>query len=376
MLSAGKFHKDSLVTTTEGKSLISMYLAANACKLDIQREIIFDVDSELELHGCSCSSEDLSCHCKKFATPIRFLFGENGFRGSELLQQIKQRKGEAEMSQVDWLFDHNQLKPGEAFASIVRSGDIDAVIIHLYVISKKWPRKADGKFENGVFVILQKPFKKLDIFNITSILEKVENKYDNNEIGKTVALTLCLGGNDFIPKFYGISHNAILKCIFTDDRFRTSLFIPDETGETSDMINLNTLLDIMKALYCPKNKDHRNLSYEDVRQLTIMKRSVIAKDVMSSDAMNSQYRNPQQWLPPDSAIQAFAQLVDLQIEYLDTVGNPEACLPNFVSKSVLRKSSTGEIEYDFGTESYMPSLEVLISPVTSTPVKGKKTCCY
>lgn len=67
------------------------------------------------------------------------------------------------------------------------------------------------------------------------------------------------------------------------------------------------------------------------------------------------------------------------MEYLDTVGNPEAPLPDFLAKNVLKTSSTGEVEYDLRPESFMSTPEIFVAevdanaqPVTSTPVKAKK----
>ena len=59
----------------------------------------------------------------------------------ELLESVKQRKGEAEMAVVDWLIEcQGQLDPGQAAVSIVSSGDIDAVYIHLHTINRLWNR--------------------------------------------------------------------------------------------------------------------------------------------------------------------------------------------------------------------------------------------
>ena len=50
VLSDVKFDKPSLVSTAEGKSIASTYLAKNIEALDIKENIIIDIDSELLLH--------------------------------------------------------------------------------------------------------------------------------------------------------------------------------------------------------------------------------------------------------------------------------------------------------------------------------------
>ena len=55
-------------------------------------------------------------------------------------------------------------------------------------------------------------------------------------------------------------------------------------------------------------------------------------------------------MPPKSALERVAQLVDLQVQYLQTAGNASAALPDFLGCECLHKSSSGEVEYNFGTE--------------------------
>ena len=74
----------------------------------------------------------------------------------ELLQMVKQRKGEAKMAVVDWLIGYqDQLKPGQAAVSVVSSGDIDVIYIHLFAVSRLWKRDEKHRFVNPVYVILQ-----------------------------------------------------------------------------------------------------------------------------------------------------------------------------------------------------------------------------
>jgi hypothetical protein len=67
----------------------------------------------------------------------------------ELLKEIKQRKGEAEMAQVDWLPTmQDDLEDNEAIVAVVTSADRDSIAIHLFSISFYWARKENGKFKN------------------------------------------------------------------------------------------------------------------------------------------------------------------------------------------------------------------------------------
>ena len=68
------------------------------------------------------------------------------------------------------------LSPGDVCASIVSSGDIDAVLLRLFAISHQWPRNEGEFFKNPVHVILKKPNHLYDIYNITTILELLEHK--------------------------------------------------------------------------------------------------------------------------------------------------------------------------------------------------------
>ena len=70
------------------------------------------------------------------------------------------------MAQVDWL------EPHESVVSVVTTGDIDSLDIHLFALSIHWPRNPDDLFKNKVFIQLQKP--KQDLYNITGITERLE----------------------------------------------------------------------------------------------------------------------------------------------------------------------------------------------------------
>ena len=87
------------------------------------------------------------------------------------------------------------------------SVDIDSLVIHLFCLAFHWPRNADGNFENAVYVLLQK--QKSEIYNTTGILERLEMQFGRNCL-PNIAISLCIGGNDFLPKFHGYSHEKWL----------------------------------------------------------------------------------------------------------------------------------------------------------------------
>ena len=112
------------------------------------------IDSELTQEHCECLQP---CSCTLAAIPASKQFYEGGGT-AEIVHHadIRQKKGEAEMSQVDWLVQNaNKLHPGEA-VSIVTSGDIDALYIQLFALSLHWPRNENGIFHSPVYVVLQK----------------------------------------------------------------------------------------------------------------------------------------------------------------------------------------------------------------------------
>ena len=150
------------------------------------------MDSELLRRGCSCSQStgDPECKCQHYSVPVEYTFStDRHVPLSKSLEEIHKRKGEGEMSQVDWLINSSkEIEDGDFVLSYVTSGDIDAVYIHLYAVSKLWPRDTAGKFMNQVFVVLSKPEHKLDIYNITGMLEVLEMYYQDSTVGMKMAM--------------------------------------------------------------------------------------------------------------------------------------------------------------------------------------------
>ncbi len=270
MISDKAFNKEAVVTTAEGKCLISKYLAANMKKVNIRKDIIIDVDSELNIEGCTCVAQQGICECPKHAVPLRCSFTTaGGFEHAVPLNDMKQRKGEAELAQVDWLLDAaNSLAPGEAAISVVTSGDIDAIPIHLFVLSLRWPRNTDGSFIFPVYVLLQKPNKKQDLYNITGMVEILEKSFQEKYIAVKIAVGLCMGGNDFVPKFYGKSHDKILSLLLMNDTFKQGLISVDPPT-----VGLNTpvYVEFVKALYCAPKMDAQSVPFDQVRKMSMKK---------------------------------------------------------------------------------------------------------
>lgn len=371
MINKTKFDKAALVSTTEGKFVISTYLAENVESLTINENISIIIDSELHLGGCSCRIPGIDCNCNVYAKPITCEFSKvDGLESVTINDSIQQRKGEAEMSQVDWLFECLPfLQPGESVASLVTSGDIDAVPIHLFAIERSWPKNEAGRYNHTVYVILQKPGKHVDIYNITSMLELLHMVYNDQQIGQKVALTLCMGGNDFLPKFYQISHDKMLKLVMSNEYFLNNLFNFNDQNVT---LNQDIYVGLVKSLYCPKALAKKQcattLEYEVVRNASIhMKKGNVV-----------QTRDPQLWMPPESALHCVGKLINLQAQYMLTAGISQAPLPDFLASGCLKRTISGDIEYDFGSEAHVEQVD-MPAPANAgkrraahTPQKGRR----
>ena len=215
-----------------------------------------------------------------------------------------QTKGAAEMAQLDWLVSaRDDLTEGEAVASIVTSGDIDAIYVHMFVLSKVWPRYSNRTFKNSAFVILQKKNTLIDIYDVTKMPEVLERSFTDPDIGMKLAIAICMGGNDFIPTCHHISHDTILK-LFLKGQYRHSLFhFPD--GKMR--INQQCFIDFYMTLYCPKRYNPSNYSFEEVRAMTIAKTA----DERQQSGFRTKY--PSLWLPPKSALHQLSDLLQLQV---------------------------------------------------------------
>ena len=346
MLSLESYSKSALTRTKEGKILSSRFLGEHVHELQIEKDLILDIDSEYLISAglCKSSQSHQENPCKQYTTPVRAIFSkESGFVSSSQLTSIRQRKGEAELAQADWLpYIAQELEEDESVICYVTSGDIDTLPIHMLAVALYWPRFPNQTFKNDVYLILKKPGKhtKPDIYVVTKIVERLEQLYRCKDISVIVSISLCIGGNDFLPKFYGISHTdwmeAILNEPVTSNLYR--ILRHSVTNKIIDIeLNEDVYLSIVKKLYCPRGLNVDSLSIEDVRQISI---KYPGKSI----------RNPQQWMPPVTALKKVICLVNSHIKYLLTVCKPESDLPDFLSNGGIRQSNEGVIVYDLGPD--------------------------
>jgi hypothetical protein len=223
----------------------------------------------------------------------------------------------------------------------------------MFAISYLWPRHENSKFKNKVYVLLQKPGRKNDIYNITAILELLEATIPHPHIGLQVALVHCLGGNDYLPKFYGMSHVKVLSTFLKHPEFLTSLF-PVASPVTNTRLHIPTYINFIKCLYCPKKFDAMKLKFDEVCQVTIQ---------LQNAKKGQKTRNPQSWMPPASVLQQLGKLVNCQVKYLFTAGDPVSPLPDFLTEGCLKKTEKGNIEYDLGPDSYIGDIEDMLVPL-------------
>ena len=139
ILTDEKLMKCAVIITELGKRLISNYLARKVYKLNLKHNLVLGIDSNLIIKTAPCSECDEPCSCPviTYTVPVRAVFKkETGFVHQSVLHDIKQRKGETEMVQVDWLMEFaKDMKEKEAVVSIVSSADIDSLVIHLFCLA-------------------------------------------------------------------------------------------------------------------------------------------------------------------------------------------------------------------------------------------------
>ena len=282
---------------------------------------------------------------------------------TKLLVEIHQKKGEAEMAQVDWVEDlHTTLKnPSKSIVSVVSSGDIDAVVIHLYMLTYTWT-----ECPNPVYVLLQKPGQLIDVYNITAILSLLKNRYNDPLIGAKVAITLCIGGNDFIPKLYRQSHEKYLKLMLADE-FRNSLFV-DDNGRLK--LDPQRFVEYIKVLYYGRGKDPNKVTYENVRSAS-MEANKRKKVDLFQEMFGVMVRDLRMWMPPKSAVLRLADLINLQVEYLNLAGHHDRIMSDICASSCFSVNDDGDVEYDFGMDSHISSLQSVIC--TNPKRKGEET---
>ena len=320
--------------------------------------VIFD--SELVMSSCICHQSQ--CTCKVHSVPLKCTFNESGLAASDEMDDIKQRKGEAEMAVVDWIYELAvHMKDDDILMSVITSGDIDAVVNHLFALSVFWPKFENGKYRNPVYVQLVKPGGHFDLYNVTGILELLQATFSDPNIGLTFSMSLCLGGNDFLPKFRGITHSRLMQAIFSDSKIREDLFqiTMAVNHPTGLQVNSDMYLHLLKCLYCPKGVKASELTYDEVRQMTINPNRVRRKDVPAFRFTTEQanLRDPWLWLPPSSCMLKMCSLINCMAEYLFCAGRHDADLPDF-SKTCL---SVDGKTYELGEDMNCRSVDELLT---------------
>ena len=140
--------------------------------------IVFDS----ELHTvCLCRDVDqYSCH--KYILFIQVNFSEMCYKETIIFKDIKQRKGEDECSQVDWVIHEAKLlNSGDSILSLASSADIDAVVLHIYAVSQVLSRDEEGRCLANVFVALKKG-ELLNLYDIIGIVIKLDSTSENRQI--------------------------------------------------------------------------------------------------------------------------------------------------------------------------------------------------
>ena len=218
----------------------------------------------------------------------------------------------------------------------------------LFTFTCYWPRNSNGSFKNQVFVILQKPRSMVDIYNVTKMLEVFEQSFADRDIGMKLAVSVCMTGNDFIPSCHEKSHDTILKHFVRGEYRQNSFIFKDEKIKISQPF----FIDFNNTLYCLKRYNPSNHTFNDVQVLTIAKTKIKCNkgDSKRTIQENGFPRNSSK-LPCD--------LVQLQVQYLETAGHHSTCLPAFLSTSCLQKNSSGEIEYNFGPNAHFKTFKDL-----------------
>ncbi|CAC5357204.1 unnamed protein product [Mytilus coruscus] len=202
------------------------------------------------------------------------------------------------------------------------------------------------------------------------ILESIFKNEDDivNVNVKKVSIVLVLEANDFIPKFHNISHKKMPSLFMSNEHFRLNLFQKSE--KNIHQLNTTVYKDFIKTLF--SSISNIQVSFEEVRH-----NSMFCKQRKTTDQIDTSFlRNAKLLLlPPKSCLERMAELVNLQIEFLETTGDSTAKLPNFLEKDCLKKTETGEVEYHFGPLA-RENIEHLLGNHTrqmnKTPQKGKR----
>jgi hypothetical protein len=261
---------------------------------------------------------------------------------------------------VDWVLElAPYLAEGQTILSVVSSADIDAIGLHLFAISRHLPRKADGSFAIKIYVMLKKSGV-FDLYNITKMITTLEKAYNNKTVCSSLAMALCLGGNDFLPKFQTVTHLKVVQLFMSSERFRRGLF---QFEDAQPSVCQSLLTDFIKTLFCPKSLDAQKLSYDEVRQVSIkpprMRKTQTKVKVVTFSFTDGQanVKHPKLSLPPRSCLLKLCTLYDAMMEYLLSLGQHDADLPDFTITCLMKQGNT--VVYDLGDEEHVDSLKRL-----------------
>ncbi|XP_053400011.1 uncharacterized protein LOC123523032 [Mercenaria mercenaria] len=137
----------------------------------------------------------------------------------------------------------------------------------------------------------------------------------------------------------------------SQDIFRSRLFkieTDEESGSFTVSFDSAIYKEMIKYMYTPKHLDPKHLTYEEMRQLSILPPR--AKSLL-------EYKNPQNWMPPASEIEQLSKNVQCLAEYYLTAGKHDAPLPNFLENGCLQRLPDGTIEYNLGRDSSIKEVQ-------------------
>ncbi|KAL3868282.1 hypothetical protein ACJMK2_041109 [Sinanodonta woodiana] len=194
------------------------------------------------------------------------------------------------MAQLDWMMELDaELSHGDSVVNFVSSADIDKVLIYLFGISLHRKRNQSGAFTRPVYVWLQK--QKPELYNMSRIIESIERYFNKKYSAALIAIILSMGGNDFLPRHYGISYEKILMKAIGNKGLELFKLFHMEIQETEESISSITLnIDAYIYIQC----------------------SCIVK------MPGKEFRHPQTWMPLESALRHLGSLIQAQIEYCFT----------------------------------------------------------
>ncbi|CAC5415229.1 CNBP [Mytilus coruscus] len=109
----------------------------------------------------------------------------------------------------------------------------------------------------------------------------IEHFTSEKFIGMKIAIILSLRGNDFLPKFYQISHSSTVDLFMREATFKEGFVtIHTEEGKVISVnLDADHYTEFIKYLYYPKLYDASKLTNEKVRQMSIKMPTLRSKGV-------------------------------------------------------------------------------------------------